>query len=67
MFPERVRNTGTIEFLDDAGGNEACRCEGEVIVKLFGFGGRVEKMIVAEIVKSYEASAAFTREWLATR
>jgi len=33
---------------------------------LFGFGGRVEKIIIAEIVKNYEASVVFTREWIAT-
>ena len=65
MFPERVKNTGTIAFLDDAEGTKRT-VEGDAIVKLFGFGGRVEKVIVNEIVKSYEASTVFTREWLAT-
>jgi hypothetical protein len=65
MFPERVRNSGEIAFLDDVAGTKRT-VKGEAIVKLFGFGGRVEKIIVNEIVKSYEAGAAFTREWLAT-
>jgi hypothetical protein len=65
LFPERVRNAGEILFLEDAAGTKRI-VNGEAIVKLFGFGGRVEKVIVNEIVKSYEASAAFTREWLAT-
>ena len=65
MFPDRVRNAGEIAFLDDVLGTKRT-VKGEAIVKLFGFGGRVEKIIVAEIVKNYEASAAFTREWLAT-
>ena len=65
LFPERVKNTGTIAFLDDAAGTKRT-LDGDAIVKLFGFGGRVEKIIIAEIVKNYEASAAFTREWLAT-
>ena len=65
MFPERVKNAGTIAFLDDDAGTKR-RVEGDAVVKLFGFGGRVEKIIINEIVKSYEASTVFTREWLAT-
>ena len=65
IFPERVKNTGTIAFLDDAAGTKRI-VEADAIVKLFGFGGRVEKIMVREIVKNYEAAAAFTREWLAT-
>ncbi|MEO8839944.1 MAG: DUF2505 family protein [Kofleriaceae bacterium] len=65
MFPERVKNTGTIAFLDDGAGTKRV-VEGDAIVRLFGLGGRVEKIIVGEIVKNYEASAAFTRDWLAT-
>src|SRR5664279_4272907 len=51
MFPERLKNTGTIAFLDDAAGTKRT-VEGDAIVKLFGFGGRVEKIIIAEIVKN---------------
>lgn len=65
MFPERVSNRGTICFFDDKTGTKRV-VTGDVSVKLFGFGGRVEKIIVREIVKNYEASAAFTREWLAS-
>lgn len=65
LFPERVKNSGSIAFLDDAAGTKRI-VEGDAIVKLFGFGGRVEKIIIAEIVKNYEAAAAFTREWLAS-
>ncbi len=72
MWSERVRNAGTIEFrelgeLGNAAGGTRRVVRGEVTVKLFGFHGLVEKMIVAEIEKSYTASAAFTRDWLATR
>jgi hypothetical protein len=65
MFPERVKNSGTISIVADPAGTKRI-VDGDAHVKLFGFGGRVEKMIVAEIAKSYEASAAFTREWLET-
>ncbi|HET9992641.1 MAG TPA: DUF2505 family protein [Kofleriaceae bacterium] len=66
MFTERVTNSGTIEFVAAPEGTRRV-LRGDVKVKLFGFGGLVEKMIVAEIVKSYDATAAFTREWLAKR
>ncbi len=65
MVPDRVSNTGTIAFLDDKIGTKRV-VEGEAIVRLFGFGGRVEKIIVREIQKNYELSAAFITEWLAT-
>lgn len=66
MFAERVKSTGTIAFVDVPEGTKRI-VEGEVVVKLFGFGGRVEKMIVAEIVKSYAETTAFTRAYLAQR
>jgi hypothetical protein len=66
LWAERVRNSGTIEFADVAEGTKRL-VRGEVTVKAFGFGKLVEKMIVAEIDKSYAASAAFTRDWLAKR
>ncbi|MEO8551958.1 MAG: DUF2505 family protein [Kofleriaceae bacterium] len=66
LFTDRVKNTGTIEFVDVPEGTKRI-VTGDVVVKLFGFGGRVEKMIAAEIVKSYEQTTAFTRAWLATR
>ena len=66
MFKERVVNAGTIEFAATPEGTRRL-LRGEVKVKLFGFGGVVEKMIAAEIVKSYDATAAFINEWLAKR
>ncbi|MEO6776433.1 MAG: DUF2505 domain-containing protein [Kofleriaceae bacterium] len=66
LMAERVTNTGTLELLSAPEGTRRV-LRGEVKVKLFGFGGVVEKMIAAEIVKSYDATAAFTRAWLAKR
>jgi hypothetical protein len=66
MFGKRVTNSGTIEFAAAPDGTRRV-LRGDVKVKLFGFGGIVEKMIAAEIVKSYDATAAFTRDWLAKR
>ncbi|MGE5185529.1 MAG: DUF2505 family protein [Acidobacteriota bacterium] len=66
VMPERVKNTGTIELR--AEGRGTCRVvQGEVKVSLFGFGGLVERMIVAEIQKNYVATTQFTRDYLARR
>jgi len=66
MFKERVVNAGTIEFAAAPEGTRRI-LRGEVKVKLFGFGGVVEKMIASEIVKNYDATAAFITDWLAKR
>ena len=66
MIPERVRNAGTIEFADAPGGVRRV-VDGKVLVSLFGFGRIVERMIVAEIEKSYAATTRFTIEWLLKR
>ena len=66
LFADRVKITGTIEFAALAEGTKRSVI-GEVAVKLFGLGGRVERMIAAEIVKSYEGSTEFTRAYLAKR
>jgi hypothetical protein len=64
LMPERVRNTGTIEIAAAPTGTRRT-VRGEVKVSLFGFGGIVERMIVAEIEKSYATAARFTAAWLA--
>jgi hypothetical protein len=63
-FADRVKNRGTLEIAEDPAGVRRI-VRGEVEVALFGFGRLVERMIVAEIEKSYAATAAFTAEWLA--
>jgi hypothetical protein len=64
LFPERVRNAGTIEIVVVPEGVRRI-VRGEVKVSMFGFGGVIERMIVAEIEKSYASTATFTTEWLA--
>jgi hypothetical protein len=64
LFPERVQNRGTLEIVGDPAGVRRI-VRGEVTVSLFGFGRLVERMIVAEIEKSYASAAAFTTAWLA--
>jgi hypothetical protein len=66
VIPTRVSNTGTLEIVDDGGGARRV-VRGEVKVSLFGFGGLVERLVVAEIEKSYANAARFTEEWLARR
>jgi hypothetical protein len=66
MIPDRVSNTGTLEIVEAPRGVRRI-VRGEVKVKLFGFGGLVERMVVAEIEKSYAGAAAFTTNWLANR
>jgi hypothetical protein len=63
-WADRVRNAGTIEFAA-AGPSTRRRVEADVKIKAFGFGGIVERMVVAEIEKNYAATTAFTRAWLA--
>ena len=63
-FAERVKNAGSIEFADADGGTRRS-VRGDVKVSLFGFGGIVERMIVAEIEKSYAATTRFTLDYLA--
>src|SRR6267378_1140137 len=46
LFPDRVRNAGTIEVIATPDGVKRI-VRGEVKVSLFGFGGIVERMIVA--------------------
>ncbi|HTR53422.1 MAG TPA: DUF2505 family protein [Kofleriaceae bacterium] len=65
-FAERVKNTGSIEFTDADGGTRRA-VRGEVKVSAFGFGGIVERMIVAEIEKNYAATTLFTRDYLARK
>ena len=66
LFPDRVRNAGTIEIIATPDGVKRI-VRGEVKVSLFGFGGIVERMIVAEIEKSYAETAKLTTAWLAKR
>ena len=66
LFADRVRNSGTIDFIAVPGGVSRL-VRGEVKVSLFGFGSKVEKLIVAEIDKSYASSAKLTNDWIANR
>jgi hypothetical protein len=64
QFADRVTNAGTLELVAAPTGTRRI-VRGEVKVSAFGFGRLIERAIIAEITKSYEATAAFTRAWLA--
>ena len=64
LMPERVRNSGTIEFAASARGVTRI-VRGEVKISLFGFGGLVERAIAAEIVKSYAKTTELTNARIA--
>jgi hypothetical protein len=66
LFPDRVSNTGTIELVEAPGGVRRV-VHADVKMSFFGFGRIIERMIVAEIVKSYANTTRFTNEWLAKR
>ena len=64
ILPERVKTWGTLA-IGDAPGGATRVVRGEVSARLWGFGGLVEKHVVAEIRQSYDKTAAFTRDYLA--
>jgi hypothetical protein len=66
LFPERVSNTGTIELVEEPTGTRRI-VRGDVKVSFFGFGRLIERMIVAEIEKSYANTTRITNDWLAKR
>ena len=63
LMPDKVHCKGTIEFLEVPGGVRRL-VHGEIKVKLFGVGGMVEKLIVSDVVKSYDKAASFTQRWI---
>lgn len=66
VLPDKVESGGTFAF--QAAGDGVKRIlEGEVKVKIFGVGGMIERFIVADVEKSYDQAAGFTRDWLAKR
>jgi hypothetical protein len=64
-WADRVRNEGTIELAAASSISTRRRVDADVRVRAFGFGGIVERMVIAEIEKNYAATTEFTRSWLA--
>lgn len=66
VLPDKVKSSGDFRFT--ASGSDVLRAvSGEIEVKIFGLGGLVEKFIVADVEKSYDKAAEFTRNWLASK
>ena len=63
LMSDKVECAGSIEFRPVDGGVRRL-VEGEIKVKLFGVGGMVEKLIVADIERSYVKAAEFTQRWI---
>ena len=63
VLPGKLSASGTFAILPDDYGCEQV-VEGEITVNVRFIGGQIEKAIVDDVVKSYENTAAFCREWL---
>lgn len=65
LLTDKVESAGIFRF--DAAADAVKRVvEGDIKVKVFGIGGVIERFIVADIEKSYEQAADFTRRWIAS-
>ncbi len=65
VMTDKVDSSGTFRF-EQAGDGVKRVIGGEIKVKVFGVGGVIERFIVADIEKSYEQAADFTRRWIAS-
>lgn len=66
VLTDKIDSRGTLELV--AAGSSVKRVvSGDIKVGIFGVGGIVEKFVVSDVEKSYDAAAAFTREWLKKR
>lgn len=63
VLTDKVDSRGTFSFVGQ--GDSVIRTvDGEIAVRLTLVGGVVEKFIVADVEKSYDKAAEFTRNWL---
>ncbi len=63
ILKSKVQSHGVV-YLEERPEGVARRVEGEVAVKVFGLGGIVEAIIVADVEKSYADAARFTQQWI---
>lgn len=63
LLTDKVKSAGTFGFKPHPDGVVRW-VEGEVNVNIFGLGGIVEKVIAADVEKSYQQAADFTQEWI---
>ncbi|MEZ4272739.1 MAG: DUF2505 domain-containing protein [Myxococcota bacterium] len=63
LMTNKVDTAGTFAFEEVPRGVRRL-VEGEIKVKLFAVGSMIEKVIVADIDKSYNKAAEFTQRWI---
>jgi hypothetical protein len=66
MMTDKIDAQGTLELVAVPGGCKRV-VAGDIKVSIFGVGGIIEKFVVSDVEKSYDAAAAFTREYLKKR
>lgn len=67
VMASKVDARGRILFREAPGGGVLRIAEGEIQVKLLGLGGMVEKLVVADVEKSFKDAADFTQKWIDER
>lgn len=65
VLADKVASNGTVTFREDGRGGVVRTVQGEVVVRIFGLGGTVERFIVADLEKSYADAARFMAEYMA--
>jgi hypothetical protein len=65
IMTDKIETKGIFRFDTNSDGVKRV-VEGDIKVKVFGVGGVIERFIVADIEKSYEQAADFTRRWIAS-
>ncbi len=66
VLASKVDARGSIKF-QKAGDGVLRIADGEIQVKLLGVGGMVEKLVVADVEKSFKDAADFTQQWIDER
>ena len=78
VFPSRRRSTvnnitdravveGTITVSQDTDARTKLRVEGECVVKITGLGGKIESIIVENLMRSYRRLPDIVAEWMTVR
>ena len=63
MMANRIESGGSLAFAQASSGVTRT-LTGDVKVKIFGLGTTIERLVMAEVHKSYDAAARFTETWL---
>ena len=63
VFPKKVLASGSIIFTEVDGGVRRV-ADGEITVKILGVGGMIEKLVIADVEKSFKNAGDFTQRWI---